>query len=143
MSTNWYADVLKFHKAFGLTIHDKPQIPSHDDIVLRAVVARDEFDDEYLPALLNGDIKHIADDGIDLIYFIIGTFITYGIDPQPIWDAVQAANFAKLPPDGIPVKDQYGKIMKPEGWKPPDITKLLHDQGSLDPPPLDSPIRLT
>lgn len=142
MSGNWYADVLEFHNTFGLTVHDKPQIPSHDDVVLRAVITRDEFNDEYLPALLNGDIKRIADDGVDLIYFIMGTFITYGIDPQPIWDAVQAANMAKMPPDGLPLRDGWGKILKPKGWTPPNITALLRAQGSLDQPPLDSPINL-
>ncbi|KKL91236.1 hypothetical protein LCGC14_1896690 [marine sediment metagenome] len=142
MSGNWYADVLKFHETFGHTVHDKPQIPKRSDVLLRAVVTRDEFNNEYLPALLHGDIKHIADDGIDLIYFIIGTFITYGIDPQPIWDAVQAANMAKLPPNGIPLKDQFGKTMKPEGWQPPDIAKLLRDQGLLDHQRLSNPIVL-
>lgn len=142
MSGNWYADVLEFHNTFGLTVHDHPMIPSHADVALRAIITRDEFVNEYLPALLNGDIKRIADDGVDMIYFILGTFITYGIDPQPIWDAVQAANMAKKPPDGLPLKDRWGKILKPEGWTPPDIIGLLRDQGSLDDPPLSTPITL-
>jgi len=141
MSGNWYQDVLDFHTTFDLTVHDHPQIPSSEDLQLRAIITRNEFENEYLPALLSGDIKRIADDGVDMIYFIIGTFINYGIDPQPIWDAVQAANMAKMPPDGIPLKDQYGKVLKPTGWVPPDITQLLRDQGSLDDPPL-APITL-
>lgn len=141
MSGNWYHDVLNFHTAFDLTIHDHPQIPSVPDVQLRAIITRDEFEKEYLPALLSGDIERIAEDGVDMIYFIIGTFITYGINPQPIWDAVQAANMAKLPLNGIPIKDQWGKVQKPIGWVRPDIVSLLRDQGSRDEPPFD-PITL-
>jgi predicted HAD superfamily Cof-like phosphohydrolase len=38
-----------------------------------------------------------------------------------LFDIVQAANMAKLGPDGKPIiRPEDGKIMKPEGWEPPE-----------------------
>jgi predicted HAD superfamily Cof-like phosphohydrolase len=65
-----------------------------------------------------------ADALVDACYFIGGSFVEIGIKPQPLFDIVQAANMAKLGPDGKPIiRPEDGKIMKPEGWEPPE-TKL-------------------
>lgn len=41
------------------------------------------------------------------------------------WDLVQAANMAKVGPDGKVLKNVHGKVIKPDGWTPPDIASLL------------------
>lgn len=62
-----------------------------------------------------------ADALIDAVYFIGGTFAEMGIEPQPLFDIVQAANMAKLGSDGKPIiRESDGKIMKPEGWVAPE-----------------------
>lgn len=61
---------------------------------------------------------------VDAFYFLAGTFVELGIEPQALFDIVQEANMAKLGADGKPiVRESDGKIMKPEGWEPPE-TKL-------------------
>lgn len=58
---------------------------------------------------------------IDASYFIGGSFAEIGVQPQPLFDIVQNANMAKLGPDGKPIiRESDGKIMKPEGWEPPE-----------------------
>jgi predicted HAD superfamily Cof-like phosphohydrolase len=62
-----------------------------------------------------------ADALTDAAYFILGSFVEMGIDPQPLLDIVQGANMAKLGADGKPIiRESDGKIMKPEGWTPPE-----------------------
>lgn len=61
---------------------------------------------------------------IDMVYVILGTFIACGVDPQPIWEAVHAANLRK-----IPAADKGAKVLKPAGWVAPDVAGLLREQG--------------
>lgn len=59
--------------------------------------------------------RALAQELVDLIYVTVGTFVELGIDPQPVWAAVHAANMQKEPsPDG-------GKAVKPAGWQKPRI----------------------
>ena len=54
-------------------------------------------------------------------YFISGSFVEEGLKPTPYFDIVQGANMAKLGADGKPIiRESDGKIMKPEGWMPPE-----------------------
>lgn len=58
---------------------------------------------------------------VDAFYFLAGSFAEIGIKPQALFEIVQAANMAKLGPDGQPIiRESDGKIMKPEGWVPPE-----------------------
>lgn len=54
---------------------------------------------------------------VDELYFNQGSFAVSGVNPQPIFDIVQAANMAKLGADGKPILREHDhKIMKPENW---------------------------
>jgi hypothetical protein len=58
---------------------------------------------------------------VDAFYFLAGTCVEIGIQPQALFEIVQAANMAKLGADGKPIiRESDGKIMKPEGWEPPE-----------------------
>jgi predicted HAD superfamily Cof-like phosphohydrolase len=81
--------------------------------------------DELHHAMLEFNVPEVADAIADLIYVLLGTAVTYGIDIGPIWDAVHAANMAKS--GGRQRED--GKWEKPAGWRPPDIDGLLRQQG--------------
>jgi energy-coupling factor transport system permease protein len=58
----------------------------------------------------------------DVNYFVQGSFVVAGTDPQPLFDIVQDANMSKLWEDGKPRYDAANgnKIMKPEGWSAPE-----------------------
>ncbi len=72
----------------------------------------------------NRELPKSADALIDDLYVTVGALLAMGIDMWPLWDAVHAANMAKI---GGPVVN--GKQMKPEGWKAPDIEALMREQG--------------
>lgn len=63
-----------------------------------------------------------ADALTDVNYFVQGSFVVMGVDPQPLFDIVQEANMSKLFPDGKPRFDENngGKIIKPLGWEAPE-----------------------
>lgn len=71
------------------------------------------------------DLPEYADALADLDYVVDGGRAAFGINGEPIADAVHAANLAKL---GGPV-DPNGKARKPAGWTPPDIHGELVKQG--------------
>lgn len=63
----------------------------------------------------------------DINYFNQGSFVVAGVNPQPLFDIVQDANMAKIWPDGKPhFREEDGKVIKPEGWQPPE-PKLLDE----------------
>jgi predicted HAD superfamily Cof-like phosphohydrolase len=141
--------VRQFMTAFHQHIADKPSIPPDDVVRLRArLIAEEAF--EFLRAcfgelhfadwqklVLNTidhasvsvDLPAVTDALADLDYVDEGTRLAFGIDGQPIADAVHAANMAKVGGH----KDEYGKWRKPEGWQPPDIVRLLQEQGWYEP----------
>lgn len=47
---------------------------------------------------------------------------------KSLWREVHANNMSKLV-DGTVIRDAGGKILKPEGWQPPDITEVLAAHG--------------
>lgn len=57
----------------------------------------------------------------DLLYVTFGTAVELGIDLDPFFIAVHEANMKKL--EGPTRED--GKRLKPEGWEPPPIQKML------------------
>ncbi|WP_240731313.1 hypothetical protein [Exiguobacterium mexicanum] len=62
-----------------------------------------------------------ADALTDALYFVMGSFVELGLDPVPLFEIVQRANMAKLGPDGKPIlRASDNKVMKPEGWLPPE-----------------------
>ena len=86
------------------------------DLALGLIIAK---------APIRVSLPEFADACADLDYVVEGTRLEFGIDGRPIADAVQAANMAKA--NGPRRAD--GKILKPEGWKPPDIAAELVKQG--------------
>lgn len=119
-----FGDVVDFHKAMGQPVGDVPKLlhVDRDDLRLDLI---DEERKELTIALLASDLPEVADALIDLIYVCIGYMVELGIDPGPMWDEVHRTNMAKR--DGKVRAD--GKILKPEGWKPPRIAELLKEQG--------------
>lgn len=74
------------------------------------------------------DLVEAIDGLTDLAYVTFGAFDAFGVDADPVFDIVHAANMTKV---GAP-KDANGKTMKPPGFVPPQerIRELLTKMGS-------------
>lgn len=121
-----FADVLAFHRKFRCVIGETPAVPAEGTAHLRSELITEEYQ-ELLSALMRGDLAGVADGALDLIYVVLGTLASYGIDPGRPWQAIQAANMAK---ENGGTRDD-GKVMKPPGWVAPDIGGILRDQRPL------------
>ena len=116
--TDMYNDVKDFQVAFGLKVGAKPELPLVEERTLRVNLLREEVN-EYLNAEWDDDIVEIADALADIIYIACGTAVSYGIPLDRVFAEVHRSNMAKLV-DGKPIRREDGKILKPEGWTPPD-----------------------
>ena len=121
-------DIADFHRALGVATGTTPAVPAPDRKALRLSLIKEEVIDELLPALQNDNLEKIADGMADAIVVILGTALEYGIDLGPVWEEIHRTNMAKA---GGPRRED-GKILKPEGWQPPDICGVLARQGPLD-----------
>lgn len=72
------------------------------------------------------NLPDFADALGDIDYVVEGARVCFGIDGRPIARAIHDANMAK---QNGPRRASDGKRMKPEGWKPADVTGLLRAQG--------------
>jgi predicted HAD superfamily Cof-like phosphohydrolase len=121
-----FRDVLEFHRKFGCVVGSRPGVPLIDTTTMRMALISEECD-ELETALSEDDIPGIADSVADLIYVLLGTAVSYGIDMREVWRAVHAANMAKV---GGGLRGD-GKVLKPPDWVAPDVAGILERQGSL------------
>lgn len=63
---------------------------------------------------------------IDILVVTIGAIRAGGFDGEGAWREVMDTNFAKIDPEtGKVRKREDGKVLKPEGWKPPELDKYI------------------
>ena len=63
---------------------------------------------------------------IDILVVTIGALHSIGVDVNGAWQEVHASNMAKIDKEtGKVRKREDGKVLKPEGWKPPELKKYL------------------
>ena len=63
---------------------------------------------------------------IDILVVTIGALHSMGADVEGAWQEVIRSNLAKIDATtGKVIKREDGKVLKPEGWKPPDLTGYL------------------
>lgn len=111
-----WQDVRAFHLAFSHPAPDAPTLMDPGAAERRAAWIEEEAQELREATTIEGQ----ADAFIDVIYFAVGGLVNLGVQPGPLWDIVQAANMAKLWPDGRPRHRQGdGKVLKPEGWEDP------------------------
>ena len=80
---------------------------------------------ELVVAFGNRDRVEIADACADLKWVIEGLEHTLNIPQQAVWDEVARSNLAKIDKDGKVHKRSDGKVLKPEGWTPPNIKDII------------------
>lgn len=70
----------------------------------------------------------MAHETADVLYVAFGNAIAMGVDMGPVFDLIHVANMAKFGPDGRPIRRADGKTLKPEGWRPADVSAALAAQ---------------
>jgi len=114
--------VQEFHTKFV----EEPKIPLDKVRDVRPRLIEEELI-ELDEAILMEDQVKILDALSDLQYVLDGTYIAFGLDhvKQAAFEEVHRSNMAKLGPDGKPIIRSDGKILKPEGWQPPNLKQFI------------------
>ena len=77
---------------------------------------------ELMQAHNDGDRLEQLDALIDILVVTIGAIHSMGADAEGAWKEVMRTNFAKIDKDtGKVRKREDGKVLKPEGWQPPNL----------------------
>lgn len=124
MSTDWFADTVEFHSELAPdVVRRTPRVPDDVEELYCLGFMREEMK-EIEEAAKERDLPAFADGLADLIYVTCRAALIWGIDLRPVWDEVHRANTAKLGGERTP----DGKILKPAGWRPPDVAGVLSRQ---------------
>lgn len=141
--------VRAFHKKFGHPVAVEPRVPNEPIVRFRIRLIAEEFCElldatyhdqdadvrfqlsrvrealERLVRHLPHDVDLVAfvDALADLDYVVEGTRAAFGVRGEPIFAEVHRANLSKDP------NGADGKPSKPPGWRPPEIERLLREQG--------------
>ncbi len=116
--------VKKFMETFGQEIKEKASFPNDKVTSLRFDLIKEELN-ELKEAINNKDIKEVADALTDILYVTYGAGHAFGINLDKCFKEVQNSNMSKLGPDGKPIYNENGKVMKGPHYFKPDLTKFV------------------
>lgn len=124
---SWSAGLVRqFHTVFGLSVADRPTVPSDELAGIRQRLLEEEAG-ELAVAIAGRRLDEIARELADVVYVAYGTALTYGIDLDAVLAEIHRANMSKLGPDGVPVV-RDGKVVKPPSFRPSDVAAVLSRQ---------------
>jgi len=87
---------------------------------------------ELLEATLSNDQVETLDALIDILVVTIGAIHSAGFDGESAWKEVMSTNFAKIEANGKVRKREDGKVLKPQGWEPPNLKPFLKKKGAFN-----------
>jgi len=119
-----FESVKKFMETFGQEIREKAGFPNEKITTLRYDLIKEELD-ELKEAMENKDIKEVADALTDILYVTYGAGHAFGVNLDKCFKEVQNSNMSKLDPDGKPIYNDKGKVMKGPNYFKPDLSKFV------------------
>lgn len=118
---NVFQDQTRFMVACDQTVCEwnKSQLDMYHKLIKEESIELQEAFD-------NNDKVEILDALIDILVVTAGAINSMGANGESAWDEVMRTNFAKIDPNtGKVKKREDGKVLKPEGWKGPDLKPYI------------------
>lgn len=120
--SNVFRDQAKFMNACGQTVGDRNQ----EQYVMYVKLINEEVE-ELRQAVLAGDLIEQLDALIDIMVVTVGAVQSLGADGEGAWKEVMSTNFAKIDSlTGRVRKREDGKVLKPVGWRSPELSKYIN-----------------
>jgi len=119
--TNPFLDQSRFMRACNQTVGawNETQFNLYTSLIQEEV-------DELWTANAAADPKECLDALIDILVVTVGAIHSLGADGSGAWNEVMRTNFAKIDPaTGRVNKREDGKVLKPEGWTPPELDQFI------------------
>ena len=118
-----FTDVQVFMSAAGQTTTEN----NPEQALLYHKLIVEEFN-EFCEARLTNDDVETIDACFDMMWVIVGYMLSRGWDNNKIWDEGALSNLRKIDKETRKVlKREDGKVLKPEGWQPPNFTKFVKE----------------
>jgi predicted HAD superfamily Cof-like phosphohydrolase len=129
--------VREFHELPGSeqAVADYPSIPSDELLRHRLRLIEEEFKEvkEVLVDLLYNPrtedklelLGSLLKEMCDLRYVLDGTAVSLGLPYEDAYRAVHASNMSKVWPDGRLRVNGNGKVLKPPGYRPPNMERFV------------------
>lgn len=129
----------QFADACDIPLGKLNEAPNQAAISLAKALIREEYEKELVPALLKFEsapslenLVEVADGIADTIYVLCQLARVLGVPLDDVWRAVHSSNLRKVGPSGKVLRRADGKILKPEGWQPPNIFNVLHEASNRE-----------
>jgi predicted HAD superfamily Cof-like phosphohydrolase len=120
--TNVFNDIDRF-----ATACDQPATESNYKMYLSLI---DEEYGELVEAVNNNDRVEQLDALVDILVVTMGAIRAAGWNGEAAWKEVMATNFAKIDPStGKVRKREDGKVLKPIGWRAPNLQQFVGEDG--------------
>jgi len=121
--TNVFEDQWKFMDACDQTVSGNN--PEQFKLYVNLI---DEELSELKSAIADNNRVEQLDALIDLVVVTVGAIHSMGAHGEGAWNEVMRTNFAKIDPvTGKVRKRNDGKVLKPAGWEPPDLTPYIEE----------------
>jgi len=122
--SNVFRDQAKFMNACGQTVGKRNL--DQFDLYLKLIL---EEVSELRTAVDDNDLVEQLDALIDIMVVTVGAVQSLGADGEGAWKEVMSTNFAKIDSlTGRVRKREDGKILKPVGWRPPELSKYINKE---------------
>jgi predicted HAD superfamily Cof-like phosphohydrolase len=119
--TNPFRDQEKFMRACDQTVGEvnEKQFELYKNLI------EEEFNELTAAEIANDRVEQL-DALIDILVVTVGAIHSMGADAEGAWKEVMRTNFAKIDKEtGKVRKREDGKVLKPLGWGPPDLTVFV------------------
>lgn len=123
-----FDNVAEFQNATEQPVNSFPTLSnSQTEDFMRFNLMKEE-NREYIVACTNKDLVEILDSLVDQLYVLAGTINQHGLQDviEESFNRVHANNLTKVGVDGKVIRDADGKILKPEGFVPVDLSDLVN-----------------
>ena len=119
-----FEKVGKFMKTFGQDVKTSSGLSSEKINLLRIKLIEEELS-ELKKAMNEKNLIEVADALTDILYVTYGAGHAFGINLDNCFNEVQNSNMSKLGPDGKPIYNDAGKVMKGPNYYKPDLSKFI------------------
>lgn len=119
--------VADFCTAFNCTVSEKPTTSVPEEVrAIRVALLREEVSELEVAC----DIVGVLDALVDIMYVLIGTVHTYGLQSviEDAFDEVHWSNMSKLDEHGKPVIREDGKVVKSAVYHPPRLERFVRSR---------------
>jgi predicted HAD superfamily Cof-like phosphohydrolase len=120
--SNVFRDQEKFMRACGQTVGES----NVEQYAMYLKLIGEEVGELHQAVLSNDQVEQL-DALIDILVVTIGAIQSLGADGEGAWKEVMSTNFAKIDSlTGRVRKREDGKVLKPVGWIPPELSKYIN-----------------